>query len=117
MTRHRTCACAEGRGGRGAALPGPAQSPFLTQCVQRGHYLHACWIARGVRGDVCLLCPLLSLRVGVMYIDPVSGSPKELQKFYKFAVLDPVKFNYRTVFLPVRGCGCAVSRPPWLLRA
>ena len=32
----------------------------------------------------------------------MTGVVKELQKFYKFAVLDPIKFNYRAVFVSVR---------------
>ena len=51
-------------------------------------------------GVACLPC--CSLRVSVAYNDPFSGTIKELPKFYKFAVTDPVKFNYRTVFLQAR---------------
>ena len=39
---------------------------------------------------------------GIPGAAPIPG--KDIQKFYKFAILDPFGFNYRPVFVSVRAC-------------
>ncbi len=81
-------------------------------------------IARCAAPPLCIAyfctCAHSSLRITVAYVNPATGLPKEVQKLYKFAAVDPVAFNYRAVLLPVSAadysasvvaCGCTISPP------
>lgn len=45
------------------------------------------------------LCPFCRLKVTVSHADPSTGVNKDVQKYYRFAVVEPFTFNYRTPFL------------------